>query len=155
TGAFLPGLRWSRASYSTTNLHHLLGFWISIPLAVVSVTGIYLGFPHTAREAMSSIATMAPQGQRPGFGPIARDARLSPDAALATGRASQPGGRAAALFLPTANASGRGRGGAGDGASKAGPVWRVQLRTPQNGEIVTVMVDDRSGAVELQPAPLS
>jgi uncharacterized iron-regulated membrane protein len=35
-GAFLPGLRWRRTAQTTTNLHHLLGFWISIPLAVVS-----------------------------------------------------------------------------------------------------------------------
>src|SRR4029079_11881058 len=69
-GAFVPGLRWGRAAYTTTNLHHLFGFWISIPLAVVAATGIYLGFPQNARLMMSSIAPMTPQGQRPGFGPI-------------------------------------------------------------------------------------
>jgi uncharacterized iron-regulated membrane protein len=30
-GAFLPGLRWRRAPQTSTNLHHLLGFWISLP----------------------------------------------------------------------------------------------------------------------------
>ena len=45
-GGFLRGLRWRRVGRALSfNLHHLLGFWISIPLAVVSVTGIYLGFP--------------------------------------------------------------------------------------------------------------
>ena len=47
-----------------TNLHHLLGFWISIPLAIVSLTGIYLSFPQTARSLMSSIAPMQPPPQR-------------------------------------------------------------------------------------------
>jgi uncharacterized iron-regulated membrane protein len=162
SGAFLPGLRWGRAAHTTTNLHHLIGFWISIPLAVVSFTGIYLGFPQTARDVMSSIAPMTPQGQRPGFGSIARDARQTPDSALDAALASQPGTRAAAIFLPTAsaNTSERDRARGGEGAREqnpraSGPVWRVQLRKAQTSEIVTVMVDDRSGAVERQRDPLA
>src|SRR5215813_12446151 len=81
-GNFLRGLRWRRSSLFTFNLHHLLGFWISLPLAAVSATGIYLSFPQTARDAMSSIAPMAPQGQR-GFGPVAQRAALTADQALA------------------------------------------------------------------------
>jgi uncharacterized iron-regulated membrane protein len=178
-GAFLPGLRWSRAAYTTTNLHHLLGLWISIPLAVVSFTGIYLGFPQTARQAMSSIAPMTPQGQRPGFGAIARDARLTPDATLAAALAAQPGTRAAVIFLPTASAStnerGRARGGEGSSnagargptkdqaergagaapAREAGPIWRVQLRDARSGETTTVTIDDRSGTVTRQSDPLA
>src|SRR5262249_61422814 len=98
----------SRAPYPTTNLHHLLGFWISLPLAVVSFPGIYLAFPQAARDAMSSIAPMTSQSQRPGFGPIARDVRLTPDAALDAAVASLPGARAAVLFLPTTSPSARG-----------------------------------------------
>ena len=169
-GAFLPGLRWRRAPHTTTNLHHLLGFWISIPLAVVSLTGIYLGFPQTAREVMSSIAPMTPQGQRPGFGAVARDARLTPDAALAAAVASQPGARPAVIFLPIARATtaerdrargaeqGRPEGGRAQGAretSESRAVWRVQLRQGDSGEIATVMVDDRSGAVDRLPPPLA
>ena len=33
----LSGLRWRRAPHTSTNLHHTLGFWISIPLAIVSL----------------------------------------------------------------------------------------------------------------------
>jgi uncharacterized iron-regulated membrane protein len=158
TGAFLPGLRWRRTAYTTTNLHHLLGFWISLPLAVVSFTGIYLGFPQTARSLLSSVATMAPQGQRPGFGTLARGARLTPEAALSAALASQPGARATAIFLPTANAGGAERGRARDGErdvrSEGAPVaWRVQLRAAGSGEVATVAVDDRSGAVERLPDP--
>jgi uncharacterized iron-regulated membrane protein len=146
SGAFLPGLRWRRTAFTTTNLHHLVGFWISIPLAVVSFTGIYLGFPQTARQVMASIAPMTPQGQRPGFGAIARDARLTPEAALSAALTAQDGARAAVIFLPTANASGGERGR---------PVWRVQLRAAGSGETVTVLVDDRSGAVERMPEALA
>src|SRR5262249_44076178 len=45
---FLCGLRWARSRRFTFNLHHLLGFWLSIPLAVV--TGLYLAFPQTYRR---------------------------------------------------------------------------------------------------------
>jgi uncharacterized iron-regulated membrane protein len=162
-GAFPPGLRWRRSPQTTTNLHHLLGFWISIPLAVVSFTGIYLGFPQTARQVMSSIAPMNPQGQRPGFGTAARDARLTPDAALSAALASQPDARPAVIFLPMARATtgdrarapGAEREGRGEGGTPAGLVWRVQLRNTASGETATVMVDDRSGAVERQPVPLA
>jgi uncharacterized iron-regulated membrane protein len=176
TGAFLPGLRWRRAAYTTTNLHHLIGFWISIPLAVVSFTGIYLGFPQTARQAMSAVAPMTPQGQRPGFGPIARDARLTPDTALAAALASEPGTRTAVIFLPTggANVSERGRARGGESqiqgaqvqgaqvqgaqeqrARDSGAIWRVQLRKADSLEIATVTVDDRTGAVARQSDPLA
>jgi uncharacterized iron-regulated membrane protein len=164
-GAFLPGLRWRRAAYLTTNLHHLLGFWISIPLAVVSLTGIYLAFPQTARQAMSSVAPMTPQGQRPGIGAIVRDTRLNPDSALSAALTAQPDTRAAVIFLPTANANraerARARGGEGGnageggGASEVGPLWRIQLRSAAGGQIITVMVDDRSGTVERAPDPLA
>src|SRR6476659_2658747 len=162
-GAFLPGLRWRRTAQTTTNLHHLLGFWISIPLAVVSFTGIYLGFPQTMRQMMSSIAPMNPQGPRPGVGTIARDARLTPDSALSAAVASQPDARPAVIFLPVARANtgdrarapGAEREGRGEGGNAAGPAWRVQLRNAVSGETATVMVDDRSGSVERQPAPLA
>ena len=98
-GGFLRGLRWTRSSRFTFNLHHLLGFWISLPLAVVSLTGIYLSFPQTAREFMSSVAAMNPQGQR-GFGEIAQQTALTPDRALDVRAKAEPNARPLTLFLP-------------------------------------------------------
>ncbi len=168
TGAFLPGLRWRRAGYTTTNLHHLIGFWISIPLAVVSLTGIYRGFPQTSRQAMAAIAPMTPLGPRPGFGSVARDTRLTADTALAAALASEPGARPAAIFLPTGggNSAERGRARGGEGAREqgtrdqgtrdlgAGPLWRVQLHQGEHA-LATVTVDDRSSAVTRQSDPLA
>ena len=130
-GGFLRGLRWTRSSRFTFNLHHLLGFWIALPLAAVSFTGIYLAFPQTARSIMSSVATMNPQGPR-GFGDVASNLALTADRALEIARRAEPDAKPLTLFLPAQQR--------GDGAL----VWRVQMSRP-GGDAVTVAIDDRSG----------
>jgi uncharacterized iron-regulated membrane protein len=112
----------------------MLGFWIAIPLAVVSFTGIYLSFPQTARSVMSSVASMNPQSARGGFGDVARQTTLTADAALELALKAEPGARPTALFLPTQS---RGERGAAS--------WRIQVERAASGDIVTIMVDDRSG----------
>lgn len=141
-GAFLPGLRWRRSPATTANLHHLVGFWTSLPLALVSATGIYLVFPQTARNAMSSIAAMAPQAPRPGT-QTARQVSSTPDDVLTAAFAAEPGSTAAALFM-----------GAADPRGGDAPVWRIQLRRAAGGG-VTVLVDDRTRAVSRAPEPLA
>jgi uncharacterized iron-regulated membrane protein len=143
-GGFLRGLRWTRSSRFTFNLHHLLGLWISIPLAVVSATGIYLAFPQTARNAMSSMTTMNPQGPRGFFGEIAQNTALTADRAVEIAQQAEPGAKPAILFLPTEQRSERARG----------PAWRVQVQRA-DGDMVTVDVDDRSGKAAPVLAPQS
>lgn len=135
---FLRGLRWTRSSRFTFNLHHLLGFWISLPLAAVSFTGIYLSFPQIAREVMSAVAPMNPQSARGGFGETARTVILTPDRALKIARQAEPDAKPMSLFMPMQQ-----RGEAGP--SGQGPAWRVQLSRAAGGDFVTVLVDDRSG----------
>lgn len=142
-GAFLIGLRWRRSPATTANLHHLVGFWISLPLALVSATGIYLAFPQTARNAMSSIAAMTPQGARPGA-QSARETASTPDQALAAALAAEPGTSAAAIFMAAPDP----RGG-------ETPVWRIQLRRAAGAGSVTVLVDDRTRTVSQAPDPLA
>jgi len=141
--AFFIGLRWHRSPATTANIHHLVGFWISLPLALVSASGIYLAFPQAARNAMSSIAAMAPQGVRPGQR-VARDPASTPDQVLAAALAAEPGARAVALFMAAPDPR------AGDA-----PVWRVQLRRPAGGRDLAVLVDDRTRAVSPLPDPLA
>jgi uncharacterized iron-regulated membrane protein len=140
-GDFLRALRWRRSSFFTFNLHNFIGFWISLPLAVVSATGIYLSFPQTAREAMSSIAPMTPQGQR-GFGQVAPRPALTADQALAAALAAEPNGKPVALFLPV--------------QQRERPLtWRTQISRAGSGDIVTVTTDDRSGQTSPAAVPLS
>jgi uncharacterized iron-regulated membrane protein len=142
-GALLPGLRWRRAPGTSGNLHHSFGFWISMPLAFVSLTGVYLAFPPQARSLLSSVAPMAPQGPR-GFAPPLRRTSIAPDQALAAARALAADAAPIALFLPTASR---------DGAAGT-PTWRIQSRD-RAGDDLTLLVDDGTAEASLRPAPLS
>lgn len=44
-GSWVRGLRWRRHNNFDTNLHHLFGFWIAIPLFILSLTGVWISFP--------------------------------------------------------------------------------------------------------------
>lgn len=44
-GGWLKGLRWKRQRNVDANLHHLFGFWIAIPLFILSGTGVWISFP--------------------------------------------------------------------------------------------------------------
>jgi uncharacterized iron-regulated membrane protein len=44
-GKWVRGLRWRRHRNLDTNLHHLFGFWIALPLFVLSLTGAWISFP--------------------------------------------------------------------------------------------------------------
>jgi len=44
-GGFRRGFRWRRAPDTSGNLHHQGGFWIALPLAVLSLTGAWISFP--------------------------------------------------------------------------------------------------------------
>ncbi|HEX7758429.1 MAG TPA: PepSY-associated TM helix domain-containing protein, partial [Caulobacteraceae bacterium] len=44
-GVFFAGLGWRRGPNIFSNLHHMGGFWICVPLFALSVTGVYIAFP--------------------------------------------------------------------------------------------------------------
>ncbi len=88
-GKWVRGLRWKRHRNLDSNLHHLFGFWIALPLFVLSLTGAWISFPQVFGG-----------GQQRGAGPDrAAIARARPldvpktglDAAIASARAALPG----------------------------------------------------------------
>jgi len=44
-GRWLKGLRWRRHRNTDSNLHYLMGFWVALPLFVLSLTGAWISFP--------------------------------------------------------------------------------------------------------------
>ena len=45
TGSVRRGFRWKRQNSTNANLHHQMGFWILLPLAMLSFTGVWISFP--------------------------------------------------------------------------------------------------------------
>lgn len=93
-GAFAKGFAWRRAPGTMMNLHYLTGFWISVPLAIVSVTGIFLSFPGLLggeAEPPRTSPAAAPRSAPP----------LSADEAAAQAVAFAPGSSLASLAQPT------------------------------------------------------
>src|SRR4028119_237184 len=66
-GRFSRGLRWKRSPDLSGNLHHQGGFWIALPLAVLSLTGAWISFP-AAFAALSGDAPGPPPARRGGAG---------------------------------------------------------------------------------------
>ncbi|HEU4959028.1 MAG TPA: PepSY-associated TM helix domain-containing protein [Sphingomonas sp.] len=120
-GSWLKGLRWRRHRNLDTNLHHLVGFWIALPLFVLSLTGAWISFP-------GLFGGGRPAGL-PGRGgqPIAAPTQSLDTIAAAAERA---GGTVRTITWPTAGAD---------------PDWRVAL------EDRTLTIGDRDGAVAPVP----
>lgn len=123
-GSFTRGLRWSRRPDFNSNLHHTGGFWIAIPLAVLSATGVWISFP-----AVFNPANRPPSGPTQ---PLASPAQ-SPDEALAAAQLLVPG-EAASIAWPT--------------EKKA--EWTVSVKG--DGKPVDVIVKDSDATASVAPA---
>jgi uncharacterized iron-regulated membrane protein len=135
----LKGLRWRRGASQLFNLHHTVGFWFCLPLAVLSLTGVYISFPQTSHALLGAPPPPGPGvGQRPGrgdprFAPPLTAPHLTVDQAVATALAEAPGAILASVNLPQ--------------AGKA-PAWRIEVQPPGAQPSRTIRVDDASGAVK-------
>jgi uncharacterized iron-regulated membrane protein len=119
---------WRRKPSTSSNLHHMTGFWICLPLAFLSLTGMYLAWPQQGRALLSSVAEVTPQ-QR-GRTPVTPERSASDIYAIAKAR---PNADVAAIMYPTRQSNG----------------WRVQMRDAGSSEPVTLSVNDKTGAVSV------
>lgn len=86
-GTVRRGLRWRRQRGTDANLHYRLGFWIALPLFVLSLTGVWISFPQAFGGGMG------PTGMRPGAPrptPLTNPKR-DIDGAIASAQALLPG----------------------------------------------------------------
>ena len=58
SGSVTRGLRWKRQPALDANLHHLIGFWISLPLAMLSLTGVIIAWPQMIGQTTNSMTRM-------------------------------------------------------------------------------------------------
>ena len=101
TGSVRRGFRWKRQNSTNANLHHQMGFWILLPLAMLSFTGVWISFP----GVFSSFESSAPKGGSPDRTRAMRarplvDLSVTPDAAVAAAQ-SHATGRLVTLTWPT------------------------------------------------------
>lgn len=157
-GAFLKGFNWNRSPLFSGRLHHVIGFWIAIPLAVLSFTGAYISFPQTMKKAASVFVGSGPGtgegrgergpgegkgkkgGDRPQQGPGPRprplaQPNLDPDRAVDAAAALRPapGMALSQITWPTVK------------KAEWTVVWRQGDRT------VEAVVDDATGEARVKP----
>ncbi|MDA5194010.1 PepSY-associated TM helix domain-containing protein [Govanella unica] len=133
---FRRALSWRKGLKTTTNLHHMFGIWISIPLAVLSFTGIYISFPQTSRAVLANFVDLGQPEQ--GRGPGRNNAQpltatnLSVTEAVNQALAKSGGAQILAINLPTDKS----------------PEWRIQYKSPEGTPPQSVTVDEASGKVK-------
>lgn len=66
SGGFASGFRWKRRNTVNANLHYMIGFWVLIPLAMLSFTGAWISFPSVFGAFESGPARGGPGGGRGG-----------------------------------------------------------------------------------------
>lgn len=137
-GAVAKGLRWKRTPMVMDNLHHMLGFWICIPLLATSLTGVYISFPQTSRAVFGVSQPQGQGGQRPGppRAPAPIRPQMSLDAAYAQAQGFAPGAELTSVTFPT-----RGKE----------PAWRFEMRN--GGKPLAVQVADATGEAKADRAP--
>jgi len=130
-GGFLKGLRWRRGASTLFNLHHFVGFWVCLPLAVLSLTGVYISFPQTSHALFGAPPPQQrPQGPGRNAPPLAKT-QMSVGQAVALAQAQTPG-VVTELNTPTQGKD---------------PAWRISIR-PGAGAPRTVQIVDATGQVK-------
>lgn len=132
-GSWSRGLRWRRHPNFDTNLHHQFGFWIALPLFVLSLTGAWISFPaffaQLSGEQSQQRASGGGGGGEARFRarPLEAPAQ-TPETVLVTAR-GKAAGEVTSIAWPT---------------DQKGE-WAVTLK-PAEGKPVSVVVDDATGA---------
>lgn len=99
-GRWTKGLRWRRSRDLDTNLHHLTGFWVAIPLGMLCFTGTWISFPAFFGALSGQPANMGDRMAAMRALPIASPA-LTVDAALAATRAGAGARDPLSIEFPT------------------------------------------------------
>ena len=130
-GGLRRGFRWKRQNATSANLHHQMGFWIALPLALLSFTGAWISFPSFFGQFEAS-QPKAGGGPRAPAHPLEATS-MTPDAALAAAGAHATG-PLVSIAWPTDRA----------------PEWKIGFA--REGGTAEVEVADSTGEAE-PPAP--
>jgi uncharacterized iron-regulated membrane protein len=136
TGSFTRGFRWQRRNTLNANLHYHSGFWIMVPLAMLSFTGAWISFPKVfgafeSRPAPSQPDRALAMRARPLESPVTPvDAAVAKASAYATGPIT-------AIAWPTDQK----------------PEWKISFDRPGGPADVTVADDSGEAKAPKPPQP--
>jgi uncharacterized iron-regulated membrane protein len=133
-GSLVRGLRWRRRNATSANLHHAMGFWVLLPLAMLSFTGAWISFPQLFGRFETKPAAAPDRGRAARAMPLVQT-RTSVDAALAAALPLAASGRLATIGWPTDRAR----------------EWKVAFASQTGTAEVTV--DDATGVATPPRAP--
>jgi uncharacterized iron-regulated membrane protein len=130
TGSVRRGFRWRRQNSTNANIHHLLGFWILLPLAMLSFTGFWISFPSVFGAFEASQPKSGAQSDRARAGralPLEQTA-TTVDSAVAASRRHATGALVSITWPTDQQAA-----------------WKIAYARP--GTPAEVAVDDSTGEV--------
>lgn len=130
SGRWTRGFRWNRQPSTNANIHHQAGFWIAVPLAMLSFTGVWISFP----PFFAALSGAPAPGPRPAPSRPLVETGLTADRALAAAIPLATGPLVSVTW-PT----------------EAKPAWSVAFAR-DGGAPAEVAVDDASG-VATPPSP--
>jgi uncharacterized iron-regulated membrane protein len=133
SGDVALGFRWKRRNTTNANLHYMSGFWVLIPLAMLSFTGAWISFPKLFSQFESHpSATGANREQAMRAKPL--EATITPVGAAVGAAQRHATGPLASIGWPTDQK----------------PEWRIGFE--RSGAPATVTVDDATTRAE-KPKP--
>ena len=129
-GPWSRGLRWDRTQSINANIHHQIGFWIALPLVVLSFTAATMAFPQFFSPAFGEAATLRLEWARASASPIANPHLTFEQALAASGfdrgahfrSANWPTSMDDRWRIDFANASGNHAIGIEDSTGRSGPI---------------------------------
>ena len=134
-GSMKRAFRWQRYPNLESNMHQSFGFWIALPLFVLSLTGAWISFPQF-------FGALTGQGRPPG-----------PDRAMqARARPVEATRLPVGVAIARAEAVARGAVRQVTWPTEKKPDWTVQVK-PARGSPVSVSVADDGGVAALTPVP--
>ena len=134
-GSLRRGFRWKRQNSTNANIHHIAGFWVMLPLAMLSFTGFWISFP----GLFGAFEASRPKGEaadrtRAQYAVALAPTAMTPDAALAAA-APRATGPLVSIAWPTNQSAS----------------WRIAFA--RDGGPAEVAVDDATAAVAPAPPP--
>ncbi len=133
-GSLRTGLRWKRRNTLNANLHYFTGFWVLVPLAMLSFTGAWISFPSFFGNFEATPVQGASERSRAMQALPLQSPQMAVADAIAAARDQAPG-RLVSISWPTDRKD----------------EWKLGFEQGGKG-LAEVVVKDRTGEASLSPS---